>query len=47
MRKTEKLKIKKMDVLRSVCKPFGESVESVAKKKRKATVGRVCRKRKV
>jgi len=31
-------------MLRSSSKRFGESVESVLKKKRKATVGRICRK---
>jgi len=31
-------------MLRSSSKQFGESVESVLKKKRKATVGRICRK---
>jgi len=31
-------------MLRSISKQFGESVESVLKKKRKATVGRICRK---
>jgi len=38
----EKLKIKKTDMLRSVGKQSGESVESVLEKKRKATVGRIC-----
>jgi len=33
-----------MDMLRSIDKRSGESVESVLKKKRKATVGRICRK---
>ena len=42
--KTEKVKIKKMDMLRSIDKQSGESVESVLKKKRKAMVGRICRK---
>ena len=32
-----------MDMLRSIGKQSGESVESVLKKKRKATVGRICR----
>jgi len=32
---------------RSVRKQYGESVESVVQKKRKATVGKICRKRKV
>ena len=40
-RKTKK---EKMDMLRSVGKQSGESMESVRKKKRKATVGRICRK---
>jgi len=31
-------------MLRSSSKQFGESVASVLKKKRKATVGRICRK---
>jgi len=30
-------------MLRSICKQSGESVESVSKKKRKATVGRICK----
>ena len=30
-------------MLRSVGKQFGESVEAFLKKKRKATVGRICR----
>jgi len=34
-----------MDMLRSIGKQSRESVKSVAKKKRKATVGRICRKR--
>jgi len=34
----------KADMLRSISKQSGESVESVLKKKRKATVGRICRK---
>ena len=33
-----------MGMLRSISKQSGESVESVLKKKRKATVGRICRK---
>jgi len=41
-RKNEKKK--KTDMLRSIGKQSGESVESVGKKKRKATVGRICRK---
>jgi len=43
-RKTEKLKTKKTDMLRSVGVRSVESVESVLNKKRKATVGRICRK---
>jgi len=31
-------------MLRSIGKQYAESVESVLKKKRKATVGRICRK---
>jgi len=31
-----------MDTLRSMVKRSGESVESFLKKKRKATVGRIC-----
>jgi len=41
-KKQKKLKAK-TDMLRSVGKQCGESVESVVKKKRKATVGRICR----
>jgi len=37
-------KVKKTDMLRSIGKQSGESVESVRKKKRKAAVGRICRK---
>jgi len=37
-------KSKKTDMVRSIGKQSGESVESVLKKKRKATVGRICRK---
>jgi len=33
-----------MDMLRSVSKESGESVESVLKQKRKVMVGRICRK---
>jgi len=33
-----------MDMLRSIGKQSEESVESVPKKKRKAAVGRICRK---
>ena len=43
----EKIKSKKTDMLRSIYKQSGESVEPVRKKKRQATVGRICRKRKV
>ena len=31
-------------MLRSIGKQFGESVDSVPKKKRKVTVGKICRK---
>jgi len=41
---TEKLKSKKTDMLRSIGKQSGETVESVLKKKKKATAGRICRK---
>jgi len=41
--KKEKLK-SKMDILRSVGKQSGESVESALKKKKKVAVGRTCRK---
>jgi len=34
-------------MLRSIGKQFGESVEPVPKRKRKAAVGRICRKKKV
>jgi len=37
--KTGKLKSKNTDMLRSISKQSGESVESVPEKKRKATVG--------
>jgi len=37
-------KMKKTDMLRSIGKQSGESVESVPKKKRKIMVGRTCRK---
>jgi len=37
----------KTDKLRRIGKQSGESVESVLKKRRKATVGMICRKRKV
>ena len=40
--KTEKLKSKKMGMLRSISKQLGESMESVLKKKMKATVGMIC-----
>ena len=42
--KTEKLESKKMRMLRSIGKRSSESGESVLKKKRKATMGRICRK---
>ena len=42
--KTEKLKSKKTDMVRSISKQSEESVESVMKKDRKATVGRIDRK---
>jgi len=38
-------KKKKIDMLRSIGKQPGESMKSVPKKKRKAAVGRICRKR--
>jgi len=41
--KTEKLKSKQTDMLRSIGKQSGESVHSVLKKKRKDMVGRICR----
>ena len=44
--RTEKLKTERTDMLRSIGKQSGESVESVRKKKKYATVGRICRKRK-
>jgi len=40
----ENRKSKKMDMLRSLGELPAESVESVLKKKRKATAGRICRK---
>jgi len=40
----EELKRKKTDLLRSVGKQSGESVESVLRKKRKTAMGRICRK---
>jgi len=43
MEKKIKLTVKK-DMLRSISKQSRKSVESVLKKKRKATVGRICRK---
>jgi len=45
--KREKLKSKKMDVLRSINKQSGESVESVLKKKWKGCGGKGLQKRKV
>jgi len=42
--KTETLKSKKTDMLRSIGKQFGGSIHSVVKKKRKAAMGRICRK---
>jgi len=42
--KSGKQKSKKTDILRSIGKQSGEYVESVLKKKRKATVDRICRK---
>jgi len=41
--KQKNLKVK-TDMLRSIGKQPGESVESVLKKKRKTMVGRICRK---
>ena len=44
-RKTQSKKTSvKTDMLRSIGKQSGESMESVRKKKRWATVGRICRK---
>jgi len=43
VKKEKKLKRKITDMLRSIGKQSGESVESVLKK-RKATVGMICRK---
>ena len=43
-RENRKTKELKTDMLRSIGKQSGESVESVLKKKRKATVERICRK---
>ena len=42
--KTGKLKTKKTGMLRSIGKQSKEYVESVPKRKRKATLGRICRK---
>jgi len=42
--KKEKLKSKKTDMLRIIDKQSGISMKSVLKKKREATVGRICRK---
>jgi len=42
--RTKTIKVKKTDMLRNIAKQSGESVESVLKKKRKAAVGRICRK---
>ena len=42
--RTAKTKKYKTDMLRSIRKQSGESAQSVMKKKRKATVGRICRK---
>ena len=39
------IKSKKTDMLIGIGKQLGESVESVLKKKRKATVGRICKKK--
>jgi len=41
----KKEKSKKTDVLRNIGKQFGESIESVLKKIRKAMVGRICKKK--
>jgi len=40
----KKTKNKKTDMLRGIDKQSGESMESVLKKKREATMGRTCRK---
>jgi len=40
----QKLKSKKTSMLRSISKQFGESMESVLRKTRKASVGGICRK---
>jgi len=37
--------MEKTDMLRSIGKQSGESVKSVLKKKRKAAVGRICKKK--
>ena len=39
-------RVKKTDMLRSIGKQSGESVESAQEKKRWAMVGKICRKRK-
>jgi len=44
MEKQKNKKVKKTGMLRSIGKHSGESVESVMEKKRKATVGGICRK---
>jgi len=43
--KQEKLKSKKTDMLKSIGKQSGETGESVLKKKRKAAVGWICKKK--
>jgi len=43
----KKIKTKKTDMLRSIGKQSRESVESVWKKERKATMGMICRKRRL
>jgi len=40
----QKLKSKKTDMLRSIGKQSRESMQSVPRKKKKATLGRICRK---
>jgi len=42
LKRENKLKSKKTDMLRNIDKQSGESVESVLKKIKKATVGRIC-----
>jgi len=42
--KNRKKKLKR-DMLRSIGKQSGESMQSVRKRKKKATVGRICRKK--